>query len=72
MSRKGSCLGNAPAESFFGHLKSEFFYRTKFTSVPEFLGELDGCIAWYDNGRIRCGLDGLSPVQYRMCHTAQA
>lgn len=71
MSRKGNCLDNAPAESFFGHLKSEFFYRTKFTSVPEFVGELDGYIAWYNNERIRCDLDGLSPVQYRMRYLAQ-
>ncbi|MGV8082878.1 MAG: IS3 family transposase [Coriobacteriia bacterium] len=66
MSRKGNCLDNAAAESFFGHLKSEFFYREKFKSIPEFVRELESYIVWYNNGRIRCDLDGLSPVQYRM------
>lgn len=30
MSRKGNCLDNAAMESFFGTLKSEFFYLNKF------------------------------------------
>nr|MBS3724401.1 putative transposase InsK for insertion sequence element IS150 [Delftia sp. PE138] len=33
MSRKGNCLDNAAMESFFGTLKSEFFYLNKFASV---------------------------------------
>jgi transposase InsO family protein len=33
MSRKGNCLDNAAMESFFGTLKSEFFYLNKFDSV---------------------------------------
>lgn len=30
MSRKGNCLDNAAMESFFGTLKSEFFYLNRF------------------------------------------
>lgn len=65
MSRKANCQDNAPAESFFGHLKTEFFYRSNFKTVPEFRVRLDEYIDWYNNERIRCDLGGLSPVEYR-------
>ena len=35
MSRKGNCHDNGSMESFFGTLKSEFFYLNKFTSLEE-------------------------------------
>lgn len=70
MSRKGNCQDNAPAESFFGHLKTEFFYGTRFKSVAEFLEGLDDYIGWYNRDRIRCDLGGLSPVDYREQHQA--
>jgi putative transposase len=35
MSRKGNCLDNATMESFFGTLKSEFFYLNKFRNLDE-------------------------------------
>lgn len=70
MSRKGNCQDNAPAESFFGHLKTEFFYRTQFRSAAEFLEGLDDHIGWYNHDRIRCDLGGLSPVDYREQHQA--
>lgn len=65
MSRKGNCLDNAPAESFFGHLKSEFFYRNSFSRLGDFVNELNKYIYWYNNIRIRSNLDGMSPVEYR-------
>ncbi len=71
MSGKGNCLDNASAESFFGHLKSEFFYRQGFKSIPEFKSQSEGYIHWYNNDRIRIDLDGLSPVAYRERHMAQ-
>ncbi|MEG0324162.1 MAG: IS3 family transposase [Raoultibacter sp.] len=70
MSRKSNCQDNAPAESFFGHLKSEFFYRESFKSVSQFIVKLDDYIDWYNNERIRCGLNGMSPVEYRQYHEA--
>jgi transposase InsO family protein len=33
MSRKGNCHDNATMESFFGTLKSEFFYPNRFESI---------------------------------------
>jgi putative transposase len=65
MSRKGNCLDNAAMESFFGTLKSEFFYLKSFTSVEELKAGVDDYIRYYNHDRIKMKLGGLSPVAYR-------
>ena len=65
MSRKGNCLDNAAMESFFGVLKSEFYYTKKFTDTEGFIEELKEYIWYYNHERIKTKLKGLSPVQYR-------
>lgn len=65
MSRKGNCYDNAVMESFFGTLKSEFFYIQEFESVEEFKAELDQYISYYNHSRIKAKLKGMSPIQYR-------
>jgi putative transposase len=65
MSRKGNCLDNAAMESFFGTLKSEFFYLNKFDSVEQLQAGIRQYIHYYNHERIRLKLKGLSPVQYR-------
>jgi transposase InsO family protein len=65
MSRKGNCLDNAAMESFFGTLKSEFFYLKKFDSVEELKAGVDDYIRYYNYDRIKMKLGGLSPVAYR-------
>lgn len=65
MSRKGNCLDNAAMESFFGTLKSEFFYLRRFESVEELKAGLDEYIRYYNHDRIKQKLNGLSPVEYR-------
>lgn len=65
MSRKGNCLDNAAMESFFGTLKSEFFYLNKFTSLDELQTGIKQYIHYYNHDRIKLKLKGLSPVQYR-------
>lgn len=65
MSRKGNCLDNAVIESFFGHLKEEFYTHAEFDSVEAFTAELDEYIAWFNNERVHTYLEGLSPVRYR-------
>jgi putative transposase len=65
MSRKGNCLDNAAMESFFGTLKSEYFYLNKFESIGELEMGLKEYIDYYNNDRIKAKLKGLSPVQYR-------
>lgn len=65
MSRKGNCLDNAAMESFFGTLKTEFFYLNSFASVEQLKAELGKYIKYYNHDRIKLKLKGLSPVQYR-------
>lgn len=64
-SRKGNCLDNAAMESFFGTLKSEFFYLNKFADIAELKTGLRRYIHYYNHQRIKLKLNGLSPVQYR-------
>jgi len=72
MSRKGNCLDNAPVESFFARLKTEFYYGRIFSSVEDFYERLDKYIWWYNHRRIKVGLGGLSPVEYREAHLRKA
>ena len=65
MSRKGNCYDNATMESFFGTLKTEFYYLNRFTSVDQLKAGLDDYIHYYNHERIKLKLKGLSPVQYR-------
>ena len=66
MSRKGNCHDNASMESFFGTLKSEFFYLNTFSSIEELQVGIDEYIEYYNQDRIKLKLDGLSPIDYRM------
>lgn len=70
MSRKGNCLDNASMESFFGILKSEFFYLNKFDSVELLDAGLRKYIQYYNHERIKTKLKGMSPVQYRTQYSA--
>lgn len=65
MSRKGNCLDNAAMESFFGTLKSEYFYLESFENVDQLASGLEDYIAYYNQKRISLRLNGLSPIQFR-------
>ncbi|WP_425509187.1 IS3 family transposase [Xanthomonas cannabis] len=65
MSRRGNCLDNAAMESFFGTLKSEFFYLNRFDSIASLEAGLVEYIRYYNEDRIKLKLKGLSPVKYR-------
>jgi putative transposase len=65
MSRKGNCHDNAAMESFFGVLKSEFFYLNKFENIDELETGIVDYIQYYNHDRIKLKLGGLSPVQFR-------
>lgn len=51
-------------ESFFGTLKSEFFYLNRFADIEELKTGLRRYIH-YNHQRIKLKLKGLSPVQHR-------
>ncbi|WP_407390997.1 IS3 family transposase, partial [Carnobacterium jeotgali] len=41
MSRKGNCLDNSMMENFFGIMKSELLYANKYSSMDQFLKDLE-------------------------------
>lgn len=65
MSRKGNCHDNATMESFFGTLKSEFFYPNRFESIAALQAGIKQYIHYYNHERIKLKLKGLSPVMFR-------
>ena len=66
MSRRANCLDNAARESFFGTLKCELFYVNEFESVETLKGAIHDDIHYYNVDRIKLGLGGLSPVEYKI------
>ena len=70
MSRKGNAWDNAAIESFFGTLKAEFFHLVEFDSVAQLEAGVNDYIGYYKHERIKLGLQGLSPVKYRLRNTA--
>ncbi len=65
MSRKGNCLDNAVAESFFGILKTEMFHDEVFKNADDLIEKIKEYIDYYNNKRIKQKLKGLSPIEYR-------
>lgn len=65
MSRKANCLDNAAMESFFATLKCELFYINEFENVEALKGAIREYIRYYNVDRIKLGLGGVSPVEYR-------
>ena len=65
MSRKGNCLDNGLMESFFGILKNECIYGTRFTSVDDAIDQVNRYINYYNKKRIKVKLNGKSPVEFR-------
>lgn len=66
MSRKGNCFDNAVIVSFFGTLKAEYDHLATLDSIETLKAGVRDYIRYYNNERIKLGLQGLSPVQYRM------
>ena len=65
MSRKGNCIDNACAESFFAVLKTELIYKEEFKSVEECISKIEEYICYYNNIRIKEKLGWKSPIDYR-------
>ena len=65
MSRRGNCLNNAVAENFFGILKTEMYYGQKFKDADELIMSIKEYIEYYNAKRIKLGLEGLTPIEYR-------
>jgi putative transposase len=70
MSRKGNCFDNAVIESFFGTLKAEYLHLAMPGSIEALEAGVHEYINYYNHERIKLGLQGLSPVEYRLRNTA--
>ncbi|MFQ5642034.1 MAG: IS3 family transposase [bacterium] len=65
MSRKGNCWDNAVAESFFGSLKTEWVYFTKYTTREEARRDVVDYIEMFYNSKRRHSYLGyLSPMEF--------
>lgn len=64
-SRKGNCLDNACAESFFSHLKTEAFIDKVLLNREELTARVEEYILFYNTERFQKRLGQLSPVEYR-------
>ncbi|WP_118791037.1 IS3 family transposase [Haemophilus haemolyticus] len=65
MSHRGNCYNNAVIESFLAILKSACFYSRTYHSIAELQAEIEEYLVYDNQERIKLGLKGLSPVQYR-------
>lgn len=67
MSKKGCSPDNSACEGFFGTIKQEMFYSRTWAniSVGQFINYLNNYLEWYSNERIKCSLNGMSPINYR-------
>ncbi|WP_424350054.1 IS3 family transposase [Latilactobacillus sp. 5-91] len=63
MSRAGHCLDNQPIESFWGILKSEYFYRHTFNSLSDLKDGIYAYIDYYMNKRYMPIYNGLTPIE---------
>lgn len=64
MSGKGSCIDNAPIESFFGHMKDELDYRS-CTTFEELRSRVDEYMRYYNCERKQWTRQKMTPVEYR-------
>lgn len=71
MSRKGNCLDNAVAESFFSNLKNELVYHRVFENQDEARSAIfDYIEVFYNRQRIHQYLDYKNPEQFEMSDVA--
>lgn len=65
MSRKGNCWDNSVIENFFSILKTEMFNGVEFADADELIEAVKEYIVYYNTKRIKVGLGGLPPVEFR-------
>ena len=65
MSRRGNCWDNAPTESFFGTLKSEFIHHERFATREDASARIFEFIeVFYNRERLHSSLGNKSPAQF--------
>jgi transposase InsO family protein len=72
MNSVGSWYDNAPMESFFGTLKSEWVYHRVYRTRDEARSDIFYYIeAFYNRRRLHSSLGYLSPEEYELIHTTE-
>jgi transposase InsO family protein len=69
MSRTGSCLDNAVAESWFASLKVELVHRQHYRTRAEARTAIFRWIAWYNRSRLHSANNYLPPIEWEHQHT---
>jgi putative transposase len=69
MSRTGSCLDNAVAESWFASLKVELVDRAHYRTRTEARAAIFRWIAWYNRFRLHSTRGYLPPIEWEHQHT---
>lgn len=71
MSRKGECLDNAVAESFFGSLKNELVHQEEYWTRAQARQSIFKYIeVFYNRGRRHATLDYMTPTDYEARNVA--
>jgi len=65
MSRVGRCIDNGPMEAFWGTLKVEMFYLSRFDDYNNLKMAIERYISFYNERRYQHNLDGLAPLEFR-------
>jgi putative transposase len=65
LSRKGTPIDNAVAESMYDIVKTEFVYGETFESLKDLQKKLDEWVWWYNNERIHGSLNFMTPKESR-------
>jgi transposase InsO family protein len=65
MSRVGRCIDNGPMEGFWGILKCEMYYLSKFDDYHSLATAIEEYIRFYNSRRRQKNLNRLAPMSYR-------
>ena len=65
MSRVGHCIDNCPTEGFWGILKAEMFYLTKFSNEAELRTAINKYIHFYNYERFQERFNTRTPMEVR-------
>jgi transposase InsO family protein len=68
MSRTGSCLDNAVAESWFASLKVELVGRAHYRTRTQARTAIFAWIAWYNRSRLHSTRSYLPPIEWEHQH----
>ena len=70
MSRVGHCIDNGPMEGFWGIIKRESYYGTRFTDRASLVQMIEDYIQYYNTKRLQRNLGVLTPYEKHNLYSA--